>query len=253
MEQWTPWPLEKLAAAMSEQGEEHRESNATGRSFAVLLTTGAMNPVHRGHVQMLHQARARLEECNFNVLTAFLSPSHDAYVQPKAASLKTIGLPAAKRLELAHLTVLSDSFVSVGAWEASRPGRWPDFPEVIEALQKRLHDSPFGERLARSGGLTSSVPLVFYVCGSDHANKCNLYSGLGERAGVVVVPRSGDVVRCENPAKLVFVAEPAAHESLSSTAVRKAMQDGNSAFLTEAMSPEAAECLLACEEAEPLR
>lgn len=37
----------------------------SGVQTKVLLTTGAMNPPHRGHAQLLHQARERLEEAGY--------------------------------------------------------------------------------------------------------------------------------------------------------------------------------------------
>ncbi len=80
-----PWPFAKLDLT--------REARPKGS--AVLLTTGAMNPAHRGHASMLHQARSRLEADGVAVLGAFVSPSHDAYVQPKAVKFGTIGLSGA--------------------------------------------------------------------------------------------------------------------------------------------------------------
>ena len=50
---------------------------------------------------------------------------------------------------------------------------------------------------------------VFYVCGTDLANKCRLWGGMGE-VGVVVVPRTGEPPKAdEQPAKRVFIASPA--------------------------------------------
>lgn len=34
--------------------------------------------------------------------------------------------------------VSEDPLVSVGRWEASVSGRWPDFPQVAEELQRTL-------------------------------------------------------------------------------------------------------------------
>eukprot|EP00443_Scrippsiella_acuminata_P111525 CAMPEP_0115747520 /NCGR_PEP_ID=MMETSP0272-20121206/93200_1 /TAXON_ID=71861 /ORGANISM="Scrippsiella trochoidea, Strain CCMP3099" /LENGTH=73 /DNA_ID=CAMNT_0003192505 /DNA_START=1 /DNA_END=219 /DNA_ORIENTATION=+ len=64
-----------------------------------------MNPAHRGHVQLLHQAKARLEQAGYMVLAAFLSPTHDGYVQPKARRLGAVGLSGALRAELATRTI----------------------------------------------------------------------------------------------------------------------------------------------------
>lgn len=121
---------------------------------------------------MLHAAAGRLHAHGFHVSQAYLSPSHDGYVQPKAAASGTIGLSAAFRLCAAQRAVEADPLVSVAAWEAAQPGERPDFPEVCEALRGRLGG---GRRL-------------FYVCGADHAARCGLGGGMGE-VGVVVVPR----------------------------------------------------------------
>merc|ERR1712008_303170 len=96
------------------------------------------NPPHRGHLQLLHQAKARLEAEGFTALAAWMSPSHDGYVQPKAKSLSTPGLSSEFRLEIARRIASGDDLVAVGAWEANQPGGWPDYPEVVIALQEVL-------------------------------------------------------------------------------------------------------------------
>jgi len=193
----SPWPLCKLQAALRASA-----GPAPAKGYAVLLTTGAMNPVHRGHAQQLHQARERLETVGYGVLAAWLSPSHDGYVQPKCSRLRTVGLSASFRLELARRAVELDEFVSVGAWEATKEGTWPDFPVVAKALQDNLRS----HRDCR--GLQ-----VFYVCGTDHFRKCGLHTGMRSGVGVVAVPRGGDgPTGREKPDKLVFVAKAAEGE-----------------------------------------
>ena len=210
---------------------------------AVLVTTGALNPVHRGHAAMLHCAAARLPEAGFFVAGGYLSPSHDAYVQPKASSLRTIGLTAPFRLALAAAATASDALVSVGAWEARQPGRWPDFPQVCAALRTEVAGG--------SGGAPPRSVRVFYVCGSDHANKCGLWRGMGE-TGVVVVPRAAAAshppgqTRPERPEANVFVARAAEGDaaSFTSTRVREAVARRDHAAASAFLSPAAADLLL---------
>jgi len=230
------WPLAKL--------RHHRDlcrgMPKPSKGFAVLLTTGAMNPVHKGHVQMLHQARERLESEGFAVIGAWLSPSHDGYVQPKASSLRTPGLSSAFRLELAQRATEEDEIVAVGSWEASQPGSWPDFPVVAEALQHELRRHPEGQGVR-----------VFYVCGSDHFRNCGLHLGMRSGIGIVAVPRSAATgIACESsgrehPDKLVYLAKPASGEiaSYSSTKVRKALNDLDHDFVREAISERASNLL----------
>ena len=62
---------------------------------AVLLMTGAMNPIHSGHVVMLQAAAKRLRLEGLEVTRAFLSPDADDQVQPAAKACKTFALSAA--------------------------------------------------------------------------------------------------------------------------------------------------------------
>lgn len=232
------WPLAKLRNASRLLGDAPQLQK---RKRAVLLTTGAMNPVHKGHLQMIHQARERLEAEGYSVVGAWLSPSHDGYVQPKAASLRTPGLCASFRLELARRAVQDDNIIAVGSWEASQEGRWPDFPVVAEALQKELRRRPEGHDVR-----------VFYVCGTDLFRKCGLHTGMRGGIGVVAVPRkaSGETASRESsgrerPDKLVYFAAPAGGEvaSYSSTKVRQALKSADYKFVCEAISEKASTLL----------
>lgn len=238
------WPRAKLAGF----AEKARAAGAAPREgYALLLTTGGMNPVHSGHVQLLHQAEQRLTAEGYSVLGAWLSPSHDMYLLPKAQSLRTLGLSGSMRLEIARRATLRDPLVDVGAWECAQEGYWPDFPEVCAALQSEFGSAAELKGLPGVEGEEASFK-VFYACGTDHAEKCGLYFGLPglNGLGVVVVPRAGESARNENPGRSVFVANPAEGDiaSFSSTKVRKAIENNDSDYLQRALSPEAAHFLL---------
>ena len=237
------WPLaklrERLAAAPAEA------------PLAAVVTTGAMNPLHAGHAQMLHQAAARLREDGFAVVGAWVSPSHDGYVQPKAWSLGAVGLSAAFRLKLADHATADDRLVAVGAWEAQQPGDWPDYPLVAKALRERLH----ALAVLEDGALSRLRDArVFYVCGTDHAQKCGLYGGELKRAagvGTVVVPRAGDMPSEQGAARAVagwgpYIAQPAAGDvaSFSSTRVRSAIAAKDADAVRTMLSASAARFLL---------
>jgi len=234
-----PWPFAKLRAALAAWSAPRPRLG-----FAVVLMTGAMNPIHLGHVQMLHQARKRLEAKGYGVVGAWASPSHDDYVQPKARSNGTMAFSAAFRLEIARRAMQSDSLVDVGSWEAHQKGQWPDFPEVVANLQQELKGLVEANAMRGPQGL----PQVFYVCGTDHAEKCRLYDGLHPERdiGVVVVPRTGDRAEGERSRELVFVAKPAEGDTagFSSTQVRSALANRDYEAASLALSPEAARLLL---------
>ena len=208
------WPLKKLLANIN-------RITASSTRLAVLLSTGALNPVHNGHVDILERAKRFLEQDNkFCVVGGFLSPSHDLYVYPKCRRLNTLAFASSERLKLTQLACQASEWIDTASWESQQQGYWPDFPEVLQALQDHLAASP-----------NSSVYsfTVFYVCGRDHADKCGLHNGFGvPNQGVVIVPRSGDPPAASNAQLLVFgVTEVnAAVEHLSSTAVRAVLQSG---------------------------
>ena len=89
------WPLSHLA----EHTTEHATAQDEGKQVCVLLATGAMSPIHRGHVAMMVHAKAALEREGWAVLGGFVSPSHDLYVGPKARRKRTpfVTTPAQQR------------------------------------------------------------------------------------------------------------------------------------------------------------
>jgi len=223
---------------MKEVGKEK------ANKLCVVLTTGAMNPPHQGHAQLLRQARARLEALGHTVLGGWVSPSHDLYVGPKARRLGTVHLSADLRIYLARSLVQGDDFLSVGTWEARFPGFWPDFPEVAQTLQEHLRclkDQP-----GIPPEWVDADIKVFYACGTDHAKRCGLYGGFPNDIGLVVVPRQGEVPEAEKKSQFVFVAEPSAGEvaSFSSTKIRQALKREDADYVTRAISQEAAKLLL---------
>ena len=240
------WPMHCLENAL--HTAEHRPA-------CVVLTTGAMNPPHKGHAQLLHQAKERLEAAGFQVWAAWMSPSHDGYVGPKAISKRTVHLSGKLRLYLAHLMVSEDPLVSVGRWEASVSGRWPDFPQVAEELQRalknlvdeRLETFPILKWLLGEAGR----PRIFYACGTDHAERCGLYDGFGRfpmDVGVVVVPRADETPEAEQAPEL-FVALPAPGDvaSFSSTKIRESFQVAGKdehAYLCHAICESAADFMI---------
>lgn len=222
------WPKDKIAAQRSVL---ESTGDAAPKGYAVVLTTGAMNPPHRGHAVLLHQAAARLEKDGYAVLGAYLSATHDNYVGPKCRRLGTMALSGAFRAEVARRAVQDDPLVAAGFWEVSQPG-FEDFPDVSANCVEEF----------------AGQARVFYACGTDHAERCGLTRGMRTSAGpvgIVVVPREGDRPPAEVTDR-VWVAEPASGEiaSFSSTKVRQALERGDFDYISSCMSPSAAELLL---------
>lgn len=205
------WPFEKLDAALATLGAE---APLNGVTVCVLLATGALNPVHRGHVSMLHKAaRCLREQYGLRAVGAFLSPSNDLYLAGKFG--KGNFIPGEVRAACVDAAVGGDDMVSTGRWEIAQCGHWPDFPDVAKNLNAALQ-----ERY----GKDHRVMLV-YVSGEDHFSRCGLQHGMRGGVGVCVVSRNGRAGLTDVARKVFAVTIVDETSDLSSTKVRQALRE----------------------------
>ena len=218
------WPVDKIAGNLARAPRGRR---------CVLLTTGALNPVHRGHVAMFDRARDALEaEYGLDVVGGFLSPSHDTYLSGKYLSGKRLSgkhrdetfFPAAQRLALCAAATEDHPFLAVASWESSVSGQWPDFPEVTATLEHVLHERFPGEGIG-----------VIYLCGQDHFR----YAARAGLPGVAVVTRAG---RAEpsDAARTIYAVPTASDDpcgQMSSTQVREALKNDDLQTLRSCLHP----------------
>ncbi|MCX6486679.1 MAG: hypothetical protein NT156_01650 [Mycobacterium sp.] len=194
----------------------------------MLLTTGALNPIHRGHVAMFDRARDTLEsEYGFDVVGGFLSPSHDTYLSGKYLSGKhrdETFFPAAQRLALCAAATKDHPFLAVASWESSVSGHWPDFPEVTATLERVLHERFPGEGIG-----------VIYLCGQDHFR----YAARAGLSGVAVVTRAGRT-EGSDAAGTIYAVRTASDDpfgQMSSTQVREALKNDDLQTLRSCLHP----------------
>ena len=218
------WPVDKIAGNLARAPRGRR---------CVLLTTGALNPIHRGHVAMFDRARDALEsEYGLDVVGGFLSPSHDTYLSGKYLSVKHLSgkhrdetfFPAAQRLALCAAATEDHPFLAVASWESSVSGQWPDFPEVTATLEHVLHERFPGEGIG-----------VIYLCGQDHFR----YAARAGLPGVAVVTRAG---RAEpsDAARTIYAVPTASDDpcgQMSSTQVREALKNDDLQTLRSCLHP----------------
>ncbi len=185
------------------------------RRAVVLLMTGALNPVHRGHMAMMAQARRFLEGRGDVVLAGWLSPSHDGYVQAKYARRGEPAYTSRQRLAMCRAACSDSDWLSCAAWEARRLEHWPDFPEVVQALFD--HVSTFRH-------VSTLAPIhVAYVCGADHLR--HIRRGFSDpRQWVIGVPRDDTpIVGGLGPRVWVTSPDPVT-ASISATQIRRALR-----------------------------
>ncbi|CAN1557504.1 NadD Nicotinic acid mononucleotide adenylyltransferase [Mycobacteriaceae bacterium] len=209
------WPVDKIAGNLARPPRGRR---------CVLLTTGALNPIHRGHVAMFDRARDVLEsEYGIDVVGGFLSPSHDTYLSGKHGDPRKF-FPAAQRLALCAAATEDHPFLAVASWESSVSGHWPDFPEVTATLERVLDERFPGEGIG-----------VIYLCGQDHFR----YAARARLPGVAVVTRAGRAERSDT-ARTIFAVPTASDDpygQMSSTQVREALKNDDVQTLRSCLHP----------------
>jgi Icc-related predicted phosphoesterase/phosphopantetheine adenylyltransferase len=192
----------------------------------VLITTGAVNPAHFGHVDIMHKASMHMQAKGFKVLHSYISPSHDDYVSSKARSKKMTYASAQHRCALLDLCIQDyapTEAISTSRWESGQ-SHFVDYMDVAAALLRDLRK--YYQHIPGVQNIT-----VYYVCGEDHARNCFLTRGLPDsHLGVVVIPRvystsgSGSSPLEDNPARRVFIvpvrASNSAYCDFSSTRLR---------------------------------
>lgn len=223
------WPSAKLIENLFKLAET--EAGRDPPSLAILVTTGALNPIHRGHVAAMEATKQFLEkERGMRVLAGWISPSHDSYVGPKMRRLGERAFPTAIRLKCAELAVKDSDWLAVGTWE-SDPAKtsWPDFPIVLKALSDSL------ARLSSTGSFGNDDTInrllrhiqIHYVCGSDHLSNISPSFAFG----IAVIGRTGQ--KLDASLKLSYeqleIVQPAGsslYSGMSSTKVRSFLARG---------------------------
>ena len=203
----------------------------------MLLSTGALNPVHLGHVAMFDRARDALEsQHGFEVVGGFLSASHDTYLSNKYGLPGKYGdpttfFPAVQRLAMCAAATKDHPFLAVASWESSTSGRWPDFPEVTATLEGVLQERFPDEDLH-----------VIYLCGQDHFR----YAARAGLPGVAVVSRAGHSERSDAARKVYAVRTESDDPfgQMSSTRVREALATDDQATLRSCLHPDVLALLL---------
>ena len=108
------WPVGKFSSAL---WDPRVESLVDSKPIAVILTTGAMNPGHKGHVHVVKQAQKRLIAAGYKVVGSWISPSNEEYLKEKFAHEEGVILPASLRLELLEEMTRTEPTIEVGKWE----------------------------------------------------------------------------------------------------------------------------------------
>lgn len=132
---------------------------------ALLLATGAMCPIHIGHMRMLEIAAEELMRRGKQISGALLSPAHDEYILSKTGTVYPYGyrVPSSILNKIHEHPYLGISHLEMDMFGAV------NFTEVYYQ-HTLLHDD------------------VWFVCGSDNARFCLAFKNIGK---CIVVKRPG--------------------------------------------------------------
>jgi len=184
----------------------------------VLLTTGSLSPIHKGHVKNMELAKKRLESVRgrkIKVLCGYISPSHDSWLRGKQYGF----FPVANRIAMVKLATENSDWIHCDSYEGTVE-KVMDFPEVINRLRGFLKQYQND---------THRDIDVYYICGADHAEKCRLWG----RPNYVVIGRANTWVP-ENR-KCLYIENN--EKNISSTEIRNAIIQGKLREVRDLLHP----------------
>eukprot|EP01084_Bolivina_argentea_P162018 281970_1 len=150
----------------------------------ILVATGTFSPVHRMHVVNMELAKQHIEKsnCKYRVLGGFISPTHDYYCKYKLGDLY---IPAIDRIKMLSLALEDNNWIEVSPWHPNQDHMRSINAEVeyIEIMIQHLYLKK--EQYKKF--------IIFYVCGSDLANKCQFNYGF-DNYGVCIIQRESDLM-----------------------------------------------------------
>lgn len=161
-------------------------------NIAILITTGALNPIHKQHIQALLHAKNYLEqEKQYTVLVCYVSPSHDHYVGKK---LKSEALDAKQRTKLCELATQEHTHVDVSSWECTRSA-FCSFANVTNFHAMYFErNKQFQQQLVKHG---CKNWRVFFVCGADLILRGTFTAFSYQRVSVLAMGRHKYKEQCQ--------------------------------------------------------
>lgn len=170
----------------------------------VLIATGAMSPLHEGHIDMIKAASKAASENGYEVLGSYLSPGHDEYIKEKTGDQ---WISIHDRLKYASNLIKDEKNIALDPWEGVFAPGAVNFTSVVHRLSLYLKKH-----------FKYNVDILF-VCGSDN-QRFSLVFKDKPGFGTVIVTRPGHMTIdpefiCSN----TIVAE--CNNPMSSSQIRK--------------------------------
>lgn len=175
-------------------------------NHCVLLLTGALCPIHDGHIEMMIIAKETLEKEGYEVLGGYISPDHDDYVGPKTNSFLNIY----ERNRIVTEKIENYTWLGLDPWNGVFNQTSVNFTEVVFRLKKYLeHNAKLKTK-------------IFFLCGGDNFRFAEAFKYSDD--GCVVITRNGYEVNVRNQESVYLVK---GKNSNASSEIRKSFQKKN--------------------------
>lgn len=183
-------------------------SKAEVKNPVVLISTGALCPLHQGHVDMMIEAKNQLTLQGYDVIGGYLSPGHDEYIKDKVGDN---WMPIHHRIKWASDMIKQHTWLSIDPWEGVFAPGAVNFTTVVHRLELYL----------KKHFKSKVQPKIFFVCGGDNARFIKPF--IGTNVGCVVVKRPGYHAQFDHflPLASKSIIFTKGQNELSSTIVRK--------------------------------
>lgn len=188
------------------------------------------------HIKMFEKAREHLESIGEIVIAGYLCPSSDSYVYSK---LKDDAITLWKRNEMCRIATKDSDWMDVVPWGYASGDRtqWLIFRKIGELFEQKE--------------ICKGKVNCLQMYGADTVLRIGNLKWFSE---IVVLGRPGYTQKLQQAIaetekedkswKSPFIIVPNELEGLSSTAVRKAMKEGDRDKLLEMLNPEVVDFLL---------
>jgi nicotinic acid mononucleotide adenylyltransferase len=106
-------------------------ADGTSRELGFLVLSGSFNPIHQGHMRVLHVARTKCSHDGVGIIAGFLAPSSDEYV---SAKLGGQAWPLRFRSQLCAVAAAESDWIDV--WDSGQMSGFRVCGEILEQLRE---------------------------------------------------------------------------------------------------------------------
>jgi len=218
-------PFLDISKVMNNINKYIEKSEVSTAKFVVLYLSGGLCPVHLMHVGMFEIAKKFIEQKGLIVVGGWLGPSSQGYIQSKLPKHKQ--LSAENRVELCRLATNDSDWLSYCDWDVNHG--YTSSSRILSLIELYIQ---------KHSKLQFLDIECWWLCGADHALRCNLYHKRPTATQIIAVGRKDHTEQLTTELKEAksydteignnFYITETETEPISSTIVRERLERGQS-------------------------